>query len=195
MADLKNPHLKRVSEQLEMHIDDSRRFLSAFNPQQLNWKPDKKSWSIAQCLDHIIVSDQQYFNGIKKAIELTCAAQLVERKPYRPGLFARWFIYMMKPGSWIRSKAPAIFQPSVRTEGQKVLEDFVRHEQELLVLIKKCDGWDLNKIKISSPVHSFVAFSLGECFSLLVAHQERHLLQARRIAQCEYFPREMNTPK
>ncbi len=189
MAELKNAHLRSLSERLEKHVEEVRGFANAFNPQQLNWKPDEKSWSIAQCLDHIIVSDQQYFAGIKKAIELTSASQLVEKKPYRPSLFGRWFARMMKPGSLFKFKTFPVFQPSVRIEGKKVLEDFVRHEQELLILIKKCDGWDINSVKLRSPVNSFFKFSLGECFAVLVNHQERHLVQARKTAQCDGFPK------
>jgi uncharacterized damage-inducible protein DinB len=29
--------------------------------EQFNWKPNTKSWSIAQCLDHLIVSNEKYF--------------------------------------------------------------------------------------------------------------------------------------
>ena len=32
--------------------------LSALNSSQLNWKPADKKWSIAQCLDHLIVSNE-----------------------------------------------------------------------------------------------------------------------------------------
>ena len=189
MADLKNTHLRMLSEKLEKHIEAVRRFGNVFNPQQLNWKQDEKSWSIAQCLDHIIISDQQYFNGIKKAIELTTTGQLIEKKPYRPSLFGRWFAHMMKPRSFFKFKTFPIFQPSARTEGKKILEDFIRHEQELLILIKKCDGWDVNPVKLRSPVNSFFKFSLGESFAILVNHQERHLEQARRVAENAGFPK------
>lgn len=189
MADLKNKYLQDLSVQIEQHIGEARSLFSSLNSLQINWKPDEKHWSIAQCFDHIIVSDQQYFNGIKKAIELTHGSGLSEKKPYRPGFFARWFIHSMKPGSWVKSKAPTIFQPSARTEGKKILDDFVRHEQELLVLIKKCDGWDLNTIKIPSPVNAFFKFSLGECFSILVNHQRRHFQQAQRLGKLPAFPK------
>lgn len=188
MADVKNAHLQNLSIRLEKNIDGARQMFSMYNPAQLNWKPDPKSWSIAQCFDHIIVSDQQYFKNIKKAIEQTVTSQWVEKKPYRAGCIGRIFIYAQKPGGVFKFKTPPHFKPSERTEGKKILEDFVRHEQELLILIKKCDGWDLNKAKLSSPVNSFFKFSLGECFAILMTHQERHLLQAQRLGQQTGFP-------
>ena len=39
---------------------------SVISVAQLNWKPSAKSWSIAQCLDHLIVSDSSYFPVLKK---------------------------------------------------------------------------------------------------------------------------------
>ncbi|KAB2877734.1 DinB family protein [bacterium] len=189
MADVKNAHLQNLSLQIEKHIDATRQMFAMYNPAQLNWKPDHKNWSVAQCIDHIIIADQQYFKNIKKAIDQTITGALTEKKPYRPGFIARFSIYAQRPGFLLKFKTPLAFRPSVRTEGKKILEDFILHEQELLVLIKKCDGWDINTIKLHSPVHSHFKFSLGECFSILVTHQERHLHQARSVSQRVEFPK------
>ena len=34
---------------------------SSLNEEELNWKPDPESWSVAQHLDHLIVINQTYF--------------------------------------------------------------------------------------------------------------------------------------
>ncbi|MBL7994076.1 DinB family protein [bacterium] len=189
MAELKNAYLHNLSHQLENHSEEVRRLFSMFTPTQLNWKPEESTWSIAQCIDHIIISDQQYFKNIKKAIDQTITGAFTEKKPYHPGFIARFFIYAQRPGFLLKFKTPLAFRPSARTEGKKILEDFILHEQELSVLIKKCDGWDINTIKLYSQVHSHVKFSLGECFSILVTHQERHLHQASKVPQLPGFPR------
>src|SRR5215510_4453254 len=41
---------------------------SNLTTEQFNWKPFPDSWSIAQCLHHLIVSDSSYFPDLKKII-------------------------------------------------------------------------------------------------------------------------------
>lgn len=43
--------------------------LSNLTSEQLNWKPGEESWSIGQCLDHLIISDCLYFPAFKKIAE------------------------------------------------------------------------------------------------------------------------------
>ena len=40
-----------------------------FSLYQLNWKPSPESWSIGQCLDHLIIADCLYFPALKKIAE------------------------------------------------------------------------------------------------------------------------------
>ena len=39
--------------------------------EQLNWKPSPESWSMGQCLEHLVISDGSYFPGFKKLSEGT----------------------------------------------------------------------------------------------------------------------------
>ena len=44
--------------------DISRQYLSEFGSltnEQLNWKPNSTVWSIAQNLDHLIVTNESYY--------------------------------------------------------------------------------------------------------------------------------------
>ena len=43
--------------------------LSSLSAEQLNWKPNDTSWSIAQCLEHLIISDGLRINIIEKKID------------------------------------------------------------------------------------------------------------------------------
>src|SRR5215813_1774027 len=47
---------------------------------QLNWKPAPDSWSIGQCLDHLVVADCLYFPTFK---------QIAENK-YKMSRWQRW---------------------------------------------------------------------------------------------------------
>lgn len=57
---------------------------------QLNWKPSAEEWSVAQCFDHLIVTNTDYFPLIKKIAggqhkpRLSAWLVLTQRIPTRP---------------------------------------------------------------------------------------------------------------
>lgn len=55
---------KEVKEKARLEFSD-------ISLEQLNWKLSAESWSIAQCLDHLIIADSFYFPELKKIIEGT----------------------------------------------------------------------------------------------------------------------------
>jgi hypothetical protein len=192
MTDLANPHLNQLSKEAESVLGELATFFSKLTDAQLNWKPNEPSWSIAQCLDHVIVADQQYFTPLKKAMDE--AKPAAEQKPFRASWTGRLYLRFAGPNGKIKFKAPKIFQPSNRTEGKVVLNDFAEHQRQLLALMKRANGLDLAGIKMTSPVSRFIRISLGECFSIMMAHEQRHILQAKRIYEMADFPKSSITP-
>lgn len=49
----------RRAEDLVRGLDDER----------LNWRPDERSWSVAQCLDHLSVANRTYVVPMREALE------------------------------------------------------------------------------------------------------------------------------
>jgi hypothetical protein len=83
-------------------------------------------------------------------------------------------------------KAPKTFQPIKPCDA--IIEQFIQQQEKLASLISEADGLDLRRIKFGSPVSSLLRFSLGDCFAILVMHQERHLKQMNRIKDHTMFP-------
>ena len=61
---------------IEHTIQSSKRakdkVLEAFRDisvHQFNWNPSLESWSIAQCLEHLVISDSTYSSDLQKIIE------------------------------------------------------------------------------------------------------------------------------
>jgi hypothetical protein len=47
---------------------------------------------------------------------------------------------------------------------------------------------NLVKVKITSPLASFLKFRLGAAFGIVIAHDRRHLWQAQQVRHAEGFP-------
>ena len=78
--------------------------------QQLNWKPDAKQWSIAQCLDHLAVTSKQfngYFTQVIEGARLKWPTK--GAVPYRPSLVGGWLIKQVVPETTGAFPAPKVF--------------------------------------------------------------------------------------
>ncbi|GJQ32284.1 MAG: hypothetical protein HBSAPP04_11230 [Ignavibacteriaceae bacterium] len=153
---------------------------------QINWKPEKKKWSIAECLDHIAVSFKTYNADIERVLASPqpASGNLVFRTTLTGGIF----IKTMHPDSPVKVPNPSMFSPTQGNLTRGVFEDFLAAHKALTDLIEKSKTLDLGHNKITSPVSSLMKFTLGEVLIILTYHEKRHVLQARRVMELPGFP-------
>ena len=177
-----DPYLATIHEDARRVILRTRHLTSKLTPAEMAWSASPTSWSIAQCIDHLIVTGDVYYPRGRAAIEEgRRRGQIAPSGTFRGTRFGRWFIYSAGPGARIRIKARPVFQPSANPAAD-VTERFTAQQETLLQLIRDAEGLDLRGIIITSPLSPFIKLTLGECLQMMVAHQERHILQANRIS-------------
>ncbi|MGV3505059.1 MAG: DinB family protein [Adhaeribacter sp.] len=159
-----------------------------FNAQQLNWKPAPNKWSIAQCLDHLIKSNEQYFPMLEQVAKGTHKTTFMERLPGLPKLFANMMLKALDPSNQKKLRSPASFTPSASQLPASIVADFVRHQQELVRLVQATNRVDHVRTIVSSPVSGLMTFSLQDAVRILVVHEERHFMQAKRVLRVKGFP-------
>src|SRR3712207_3943123 len=64
---------------------------------QLNWKRSAEEWSIAQCFDHLILSNSPYFPLVERIAAGERKTTLWQRMPFLPGLFGKLVLGAVKP--------------------------------------------------------------------------------------------------
>jgi hypothetical protein len=69
-----------------------------------------------------------------------------------------------------------------------VIDDFVTLQDEVIEGMKSTSHLDLEKIVVTSPVASFVTYSLMDAYRIIVVHERRHFQQAQRVATEPAFP-------
>jgi hypothetical protein len=159
------------------------------NAGQLNWKPSPDQWSIAQCLDHLIKTNQQYFPMLEGVARGTRKKSFMERLPGLPGFFGKLLLKAMDPANETKRKAPGMFKPGASQLPASMVPDFVQHQQHLIRLIRATDlVGDHEKNIVSSPVSGLITFSLKDGISIIVVHEERHFMQAKRLLKASGFP-------
>jgi hypothetical protein len=156
--------------------------------EQLNWKPSAERWSIAQCFEHLITSNKGYLPIIEHVRKGKKKSTVWERLPVLPGLAGKLLIKSLDPASTRKLKAPKSFQPAQSNISTAVIDDFVALQGELVEGMKSTSHLDLEKIMVTSPALSFVAYSLMDAYRIIVVHEQRHFQQAQRVAAEPNFP-------
>ena len=156
---------------------------SELNASQLNWKTSQNSWSIGQCLLHLVVSNEKYFpildalnSGKFKASfwqKINPLSSYTGRK-MAESLGAK----IIKP-----FVAPKLFDPGKSAVRSVIIADFIKHQELLKSKISNLKNQDFQKTIVSSPVAPLITFPLKDCIEILIGHEERHLAQALLVKE------------
>src|SRR6185369_2353300 len=168
--------------------DKVRLEFSNISLEQLNWKPSPESWSIAQCLEHLIISHNSYFSSLEKITEGNYKMSSWEKYSPFTRLCGRLLIDQLKEQVKTKRKAPKKIQPTSGKANLDIIEVYQKNLERFLTLISNCRSIDLDKTIITSPTISIVTYNLRDAFQFLLQHEHRHINQAIRVKQNENFP-------
>ena len=167
--------------------NEARSTFGHLTPSQLNWKPSAERWSVAQCFDHLLTSNKGYLPIIDNVLA-GYKRTFWQSMPVLPGLMGKLLVKSMDPASTRKVKAPKRFQPAQSEISASVINDFVAQQKQMIDKMKASEHLDLEKIVITSPVAGVVVYSLMDAYRLIVAHEQRHFQQAKRVTEEPGFP-------
>lgn len=186
--DFQNLTLPQIYDETEAVAGDARTLFGHLNPEQLNWKPAPDSWSVAQCLDHLMSINRGFYPIFDRILKGEYKETFLRRAPFLPAFFGKMVIKAVSPDSQRKYKAPGSARPSSSSIDPQIVECFVTHQRETLAKMKSLADKDPAEIIIPSPLVSVVVYSLLDAFRLIVAHERRHFDQAQQVMRADRFP-------
>jgi hypothetical protein len=97
-------------------------------------------------------------------------------------------VFLMRPNSWPRGKARRAFYPALNRPRQEIMAAFRAYQVQYVDRLRQANGLDLARARAASPVVNWLPIPLGSAFAMLIAHEQRHLAQARRVIAMREFP-------
>jgi DinB family protein len=180
--------LTQIYDEAEAVAGDARALFGHLNSEQLNWKPAADSWSVAQCLDHLISINQEYYPVFDLILKGEYRKTFLHGMPFLPAIFGRLMVKILSPTSQRKFKAPGAAQPSSSSIDPQIVDRFIAHQRETLSKMRLLGNCDPAGIIITSPFASVVVYSLLDTFRLIVAHERRHFAQGQRVMETSGFP-------
>jgi len=175
--------LASIRARLIASVAAAEEVCDGLDDEDLNRRPEPGSWSVCECLDHLVVVGEKLGGPIDDAIARGHREGMFGRGPFRYGLLERWFARAsseVDPPKHKRVRTMTIYEPRSRHSSASLLGAYGALQRNMVERVEAANGLDLARIKVTSPATRWVRLSLGQWFALIAGHQERHLAQARR---------------
>jgi DinB superfamily len=185
-AEVKKGELERLVEELGAITSDTRRAFGSLSAARLDWKPAPERWSVGQCFEHLIKTNEKFLPALERVNSGEHRATLWQRVSPLSGFFGRLVLRGLASGRKV--KASAAISPTASGVGGDIVERFAAHQGEVASLLGAARAEDLKRTVVTSPVAAFVTYTLFDACRIMVAHERRHFEQARRVTETEGFP-------
>jgi hypothetical protein len=183
-----NNEVNNLISGFEKISEDAQKTFGGLSAQQINWKPSAEGWSVGQCFDHLIKSNEAFKPQFEKIKSGGKKASFWEKYSPLTGFFGSFLLKSLKNDAR-KFKAPSkdIIPPS--DIAPDIIGQFVRHQAEIVASINALDHVDWHKTVITSPFLRIMTYRLDAALECGLEHTKRHFRQAERVAQAEGFPK------
>lgn len=161
-------------------IKESAEYFQTVDKNKMVYCPEKSKWSIVQVLEHVNSFNRHYFPEIERELSVITHNN---NSWFSSGFFGERLVKSQKPTNVyeiknkMRTTKSHSFPNSLNVE--TVLNEFLQHQDKLLQLLEMAKMKDLNQSRFGLTFTNFIKLKLGDLLRFLVAHEQRHMIQAR----------------
>lgn len=183
-----NEELSKLIDETKQIAEDAKKTFGHLSAEQVNWKPSAEAWSVGQCFEHLIKSNNAFNDEFEKLAAGTRKNSFWENWSPLTSFFGNFLIKSLKSDKK-KFKAPskAIVPPS--TVDADIIEKFAEHQAEVIEKIKSTANMDWQKTIITSPFLKLMTYRLTDSYVIMVEHEKRHFRQAKRVMEMSGFPK------
>lgn len=149
-----------------------------YSPEQLNYKSNDTDWSVLECIEHLCLYGKFYLPEIENRI---LKVGSVNNTYFKSGFLGNYFVNMIKASNIKKIKATKQMDVTGSELTMSTINQFLKQLEWLDSLLVKSEKVDLTKVKTSISLSKIIKLRLGDTLRFIVYHNERHILQAKRI--------------
>lgn len=166
--------LNQLTDLTHRHVSFVQQ-LQALPDQALTQKADVTSWNALECIEHLNRYGNFYLPEITKRIsETRCNTTPL----FKSGWLGNYFANSMLPKEKLnKMKTFAAMNPLDSHVDRAVIDTFILQLKTMLDLLHQCRSVNLNTIKTTISISSFIKLKLGDTLRVVIYHNERHIRQ------------------
>ena len=150
------------------------------DPERLVRRPPDGGWSVGHVLEHLCVTSELYEPPIRALLRDARPDAAAALREWKPTLVGGFSVRLFERPT--KLPAPKTMVPAASPRGG-VVEGFLAHLDTQARLLHDAGGYDWRRLRMASPAVPLPlkVFNLGDVFSVLVVHAERHTRQMERV--------------
>jgi len=156
--------------------------VAGLSDTQWNFKPAPERWSVAECAEHIAVSDDSLFELIQQIMKSPAAP---EKKAEARGKDE--MILRVLPDRSVKAQAPEFLQPKSRWPNPSDLIAHFKQSRDRNIAYMQTTEGDMRSHFMNHPLLKTI--DAYQVMLLLSAHCERHTAQINEVKADPNFPK------
>ncbi len=181
-------HAVNLTSELEKISADVQKTFGSLSAEQLNWKPNAESWSVGQCLEHLIITNNAFLPMLEQIARGERKNSFWENYSPLTSFFGNLVVNSLKSDKK-KFPAPKMIRPSESAIVPDIIKKFVAQQSEVIQKFEATAHVDWHKVVLTSPFASFITYDLHNGYRVFVEHEKRHFRQAERVLNLKEFPR------
>lgn len=175
---------KAAVDYLKTTQSDLLESIKGLTPEQLNFKSGPESWSIAECVEHIAVSETNLFGMIEGTLkEATNPGKRSEVKITDAGVFSAIADRSYK----VKTQEP--FKPTGKFGSHEAtVKEFLAKRKSNIEYVKATNE-DLRNHFFTFPVAALGTVDSYQLFIFMAGHSKRHTMQIEEVKSNPDFPK------
>ncbi|WP_306666591.1 DinB family protein [Chryseobacterium sp. OSA05B] len=170
--------LEELKSLAQTHLKYAENLLQETD-EKLNSRISEGSWSVLECLEHLNRYGDFYIPEINQRIS---SSKTSSAPVFKPGFLGNYFAKSMQPKDKLnKMKTLKSMDPIHSQLDKRVVEKFIRQQNQFLDLLEKAASVDLNTIKTSVSISKLIKIKLGDTFRFVIYHNERHIRQVESV--------------
>jgi hypothetical protein len=125
-----NSKLTYWFEEIDNIANDFTSKFGALSFEELNWKPNPQSWSIAQNIDHLIRVNESYYPVVTAIRKGNYKLPFIARFSFMTNFFGNFILKSVEPERKKRIKTFSVWKPRVENISADIVNKFVVHQQQ-----------------------------------------------------------------
>ena len=182
------PELAEHRKQVEMQTAEIAVLGERLSQEHVDWRPRPDKWSVGEHLAHLLLTNEPYLDAIAASVRAAKESGLTGSGPYRYSWAGNLFVRSMEPPPRLRMRTTRGLVPIPARPKADLIRAFSAVQDRLVQELEAADGVDLARATMRSPFLRMLKLSAGQAFSVLLAHNRRHLWHIRQILADPDFP-------
>ena len=177
----------------EKNIQHLKSKFSNYSENQLNWKPNPSTWSLAEIFAHLNAYAAFYHTTLNDRIDKTRFRTPRINYSSSPLGKSAWMSMKLGNARNVKRKfnAPADYNPTTTPSllTGKEIATLLEGQNEFLRIIEKSVAVNLRKVKVPISISKLIRLRLGDALLFVAYHNDRHMEQALNLTKNAQFPK------